>query len=285
MKITFCMLAFNSDHVLRPVLRAIAPYGDVVCAEGPCRYWQTQGYHTSTDDTRAILAAEIGDHNVVHGSWPEKDEMQKALEPLIPDDTTHVWLVDADEVMPPHVFDHLLPRLDELDSVSLCAYSYYGGFDRVITGFEAEYEAVRIQRWYKGATWATHRPPTVLSPCGKPWANLRHARGRDLPRYHHYSMVYPSQMVNKARYYGDRGGWRVEYLESVYFPWINGTPAERESIERDAGTMHTHEWSFSEKPCFTAPAPQPHPPTIAAELPALVERFEREREEWSCQTA
>lgn len=292
MKITFCMLAFNSDHVLRPVLRALQPYGEIVCAEGPCRYWQTQGYSTSTDDTRSILRDEIGDHNVVHGCWPEKDEMQRALEPLIPDDTTHVWLCDADEVIPPAVFDYLIPRLPELDSVSLCAHSYYGGFDRVLTGFEAEYEAVRIQRWGLGATWYGHRPVrAALNGClwldssGNPFSFTMHMCGRDIPRYHHYSMVYPSQMVAKARYYGDRGGWRAGYVENIYLPWVNASGSERVEIERNAGTLHTHEWSLQMNPCFTRTAPEPHPPTIAAELPALMERFAREREEYSCQTA
>lgn len=286
MKITFCMLVFNSDHVLRPVLRAIKDHGEVVVAEGPCRYWQTAGYHTSTDDTRSILRDEIGDHNVVHGQWAEKDEMQRSLEPLIPDDTTHVWLVDADEIMPPQVFDAVLPMLDRIDSVSLCANSYYGGFDRVMTGFEASYEAVRIQRWYKGARWSTHRPPTVLNQNCQPWAACRHVRGCNLPRYHHYSMVFPSQMVAKARYYGARGGWRADYLDRVYFPWINAeTDTEREQVERAAVTMHTHDWSFRLDTCRTEPAKTPHPPTIAAELPALIERFQQEKMEWSCQTA
>ena len=272
-KITFCMLAFNSDHVLRPVLRALKPYGEIVCAEGPVDYWQRQGFRTSTDDTRDILRDEIGDHNVIHGQWREKDEMQTAIEPLIPDDTTHVWLCDADEVMPPELFAFILPRLDEIDSAAFRCHSFYGDFHTVLTGFEADYSATRIQRWYKGAQWATHRPPTVNAPDGQPWAKHRHLDGAQCPRYFHYSQVFPSQMQAKCRYYGDRGGMVTEYWEQVYVPWLLGNGMKKRQIQEWYQGLHTHRWSRNLGVCYAVPATVDHPAIMRPLLPELEARL------------
>lgn len=274
-KITFCMLAFNSDHVLRPVLRALQPHGDIVCAEGPVDYWQRQGFHTSTDDTRAILCDEIGDHNVVHGQWREKDEMQRAWEPMIPDDTTHVWICDADEVMPPELFDFILPRLDEIDSAAFRCHSFYGDFKTQIGGFEAAYGATRIQRWYKGAHWATHRPPTILDPNGKAWSEHRHIDGAQCPRYFHYSQVFPSQMRAKCRYYTDRGGMVDRYWERVYVPWLLGDAAHKADIESAFAGLHTHAWSRGPGylPCYSFESTVATPAVMRPFMPELEARL------------
>ena len=55
-KITFGMIVFNGNYVLQEVLTSIYEYAhQILIAEGPVAYWQTQGYTTSTDGTNDIL--------------------------------------------------------------------------------------------------------------------------------------------------------------------------------------------------------------------------------------
>lgn len=76
MKTAFVMIAFNSDYVLEPCLKGIAPYGKIYAAEGPVTYWQERGFTTSTDTTNELLDKYA--EKVVHGCWSEKDEEANA---------------------------------------------------------------------------------------------------------------------------------------------------------------------------------------------------------------
>lgn len=50
MKISFGMIVFNGNYVLRECLESIYPYAhEILIAEGPVKYWQDLGYTTSTD--------------------------------------------------------------------------------------------------------------------------------------------------------------------------------------------------------------------------------------------
>ena len=43
-----------------------------------------------------------------------------------------------------------------------------------MTGFEENFEVHRIQRFYPGARFATHRPPTILARMGGPGVRIGH---------------------------------------------------------------------------------------------------------------
>ena len=174
MKICFLMIVFNGDAVLREALEPLLSLGPVVVAEGPVAYYGKQGWATSTDCTNEILREMLPADRVVHGRWFEKDDQMNATKSLIPEDTTHVWMVDSDEVWKPRDLEAVLGELDSWDSVSFKPITFFGGFDRVLTGFEQRFVWYRVQRWYPGAQWLAHRPPTVLSPEGRPWRDYRH---------------------------------------------------------------------------------------------------------------
>jgi len=279
MKISFVVIAFQADHMLGACLRSIIPFGDVVCAEGPVKFWQDRGYTTSTDRTNEIL--DLYDVPTIHGQWAEKTEEVNAAMTLVPPDTNFVWCVDADEIWKAEDIRKVTSLLetDNTDSMSFKATSFFGGFDRYMTGFEEDFEVHRIQRYYPGARFSTHRPPTILAPDGKPWRNHQHmnheATDKIGIRFFHYSYIFASQMKMKAEYYANMGGNIPDYYNRVYMPWVTGDSDDRHYIE----TMYNgvHNWLPARRgPCYTAPFAGTHPREVDVMLQILSERFDEE---------
>ena len=55
MKIAFGMIVFNGGFVLEECLKSVYPFAhQILIAEGPVGYWQSQGFTTSTDETNEI---------------------------------------------------------------------------------------------------------------------------------------------------------------------------------------------------------------------------------------
>ena len=279
MNVTFLIIAFQAEHLLEACLRSVQPFGRVVAAEGPVKFWQDRGYQSSTDATSRILEAYR--IPTAHGQWEEKTDEANAAIALVPNTTDFVWCVDADEIWKADDIRRILALLitGKIDSMSFKATSFFGGFDRYMTGFEENFEVHRVQRYYPGARFSTHRPPTILAPDGKPWRNHRHMNHEQTDamgiRFYHYSYVFPSQMKMKAAYYDDMGGNIPDYYNSVYLPWVLGDSEDRHGIE----TLYNgvHNWLPERRgECKTAPFLGAHPAEVEAILPQLRERFEYE---------
>ena len=110
-------------------------------------------------------------------------------------------------------------------------------------------------RFYPGARFATHRPPTINAPDGMPWREHRHMNHYNDDslgiRFYHYSYVFPSQMEAKAQYYADMGGNIPDYFDRVYLPWVMGDSEEKHRIEEEFDGVHN--WLPARRgPCRTA---------------------------------
>jgi len=284
------MIVYNGDHFLEYALRSVLPFGPLVVTEGPCGYWANTGAETSDDRTNAILEAHAdyghGIIGVVHGQFLEKDQMCNASIHLVPEDTTHIFVVDSDEIWREADLRHILSLLDEwdLDSMGFVADSFFGGFERVLTGFERNFEVIRIQRWHPRSSWSTHRPPTIVNAFGKPWAQCRHMDHRETLRrgitMPHYSYVFPKQAWMKHLYYSSYspGITIADYPHEVFLPWVLGSDEEREAIERRWEGVHNFVPSYRGA-CYSAPFHGEHPEQIQQSLEALQDRF-REEIEW-----
>lgn len=271
--IVFQIITWNSDYVLEPCIKSLLPFGKVIITEGPVGYFAKQGMGTSTDRTNQILADLVGEENVIHGSFPEKDDMMNASIHLIPKDTTHVWMVDSDEIWNPDAIQRTIGLLDDYDSASFKPLTFFGGFDKVLGGFETRFTWYRIQRWYEGARWATHRPPTVLGWDGKPWRDHRHLES--VERFFHYSYVFSKAVKSKSGYYGSWGGNIPDYFQTVWLRWVLGNDLSRQIIEDEYDGVH--EWLKERRgPCRTTPFIGQHPKAIQDILPQLKERFNQE---------
>lgn len=280
-KVVFQMIVYNSDYLLEPVLESLEPYGPVVVTEGPVGYWQN--HEQTPDRTLDILRAHVPEKNIVRGTWSEKDEMMNAVLDRIPPDTDYVWMVDSDEVWAPETIEELFSILafEKPDSVSFKANSFFAGLDRIITGFEEDFEVVRIQRWYPGASWHTHRPPTVLSPNGVPFRNMKalsheqtSARGL---RFLHYSYFFPVQTRDKTRYYESifPSNAIPDYFNKIWMPWATGDSRTREQIEAQWNGVHNFH-PEQRGPTFTKPFCGHHPQVIARRRTDIMRRWEQE---------
>jgi len=131
------------------------------------------------------------------------------------------------------------------DSVAFRFRSFYGGFERHMIGWEEAQETHRIQRFYPGAVWASHRPPTINAPDGKPWRTKNHLTHWEIDaavgiRIFHYSFVFPSQVKMKYLYYNDltKGNMISDGYKSIYLPWTRGDDQKKAEIERKFKGVH-----------------------------------------------
>lgn len=285
MKIAFGLIVFNSDHVLEQAIKSVQPFGRVYACEGPVGYWRGRGYATSEDRTNKILDT-LG-VETVHGQWKEKTEMCNQYAELIPNDVDFVWHIDADEVWDPDTIESIIKILEsgKVDSMSFKAWSFFGGFERILGGFEEQFEVHRIKRWYPGARWDTHRPPTVLAQDGVPWRKKSHMGHEETDRlglrFFHYSYVFPSQAFAKHDYYSAGWDYPIEdWPTKVFMPWVTGSVDERMQIESKYEGVHNFKPSYR-GPAHSRPFDGIHPPEIRRCWGELIDRFEEECIEYS----
>ena len=167
MKITYGIIVLNGDFLLRQVLESIYDSAHAICiAEGSVSYWNNQGVTNSTDDTLKIIKEFPDKENkikLISGTWKEKTEQCQAWFNLVPNDTDYVWCVDSDEVHTPENIDKVKQYLKDKNPTSLGfkSDSFYGGFERVIGGFEALHDFIRVLKYFKGSKYHTHRQPCL----------------------------------------------------------------------------------------------------------------------------
>lgn len=280
MKIAAGIIVFNSDFVLKQVLESIYPYmNQILVSEGCVKYWADKGFTTSTDKTNDILK-NFPDPDkkitVVHGIYKEKTEQANAYMEYVDPATSYVWNIDADEVFKSQDIEKVIELLKNGDytSAGFQSCTFYGGFDRKLTGFEEDCEFVRIQRYHPGAEWENHRPPTISLPNGYTRKHLSFKTLAEKGIYmYHYSYVFPRQVRQKIAYYEAaviaEGKCIPKYYENVYLAWVNGNDKERQEIEEEYLGVHEFLPVLARGECFTEPFIGEHPPIIKRDMKKL----------------
>jgi hypothetical protein len=284
MKIAVGIIVFNSDFVLRQAIDAVLPFASAVCvAEGPVKWWQQQGVTTSADDTNVILDSFGDKIRVVHGQYEEKTEQCRAWFNMIPSDTDYIICVDADEVHKPEHLEALIKFLEKEKptSVGFQSASFFGGFDRIIGGFERAHSFKRVLKYAPGCEYRTHRQPT-LSVNGQDihgkdilGSQLFEATGIEMC---HYSYVSPQMVHDKIRYYEgaviSKGNCIPNYFQDVWLNWVQN-PGQRLQIEQKwKGVQEFMPKARGE--CYTEPFMGSHPDSIQRIMPELIDRFENQ---------
>jgi len=279
MKVTFAMIVFNTDLVLTHVLKSILPYAHkIIIVEGPVKYWQSKGFTQSTDGTIEILNYYHGWETeiyplpvtAIHGQYNEKTEMCQAFMPHVPEDTDYLWCVDADEVFKPETIEHVIKILKSQRpaSVGFKSHTFYGGFDRVMGGFEARHNFKRVLKYEPGCSYLDHRPPTLSSETGQ---HIKHVDGM-----YHYSYVSPRQVKEKIAYYESeiikKGDCKENYFENVFMKWQK---------QPDLTELHNngvHE--FKSVHSYTEPFTGEHPQVIQDSMEELKEKIKQQYESY-----
>jgi len=288
MNIAFGMIVFEGDYVLQECLESVYPFASqILISEGPVRYWQDEGRTTSTDRTNEILDNFPDPDNkitIVHGQFEEKDEECRAYMPYLREDTDYIWNLDSDEIYKPEDIQKIIHLLDteKYTSVGVRSCSFYGGFEDYIGGFELKKDNfLRIFKVYPGATWKTHRPPTIIAPKKVKTLPDKHLDSDTLwekygVQMYHYSYVFPSQVKNKIAYYRakvSRQNCHPNYYEEIYLPWMMGD----KSVERV--WLGVHEFVPNMRgESFTIKFKGEHPLPIKNKIEILKQRIKDEIE-------
>lgn len=293
MKIAFGMIVFEGDYVLKQCLEQVYPFASqILIAEGPVSYWQRQGRTTSTDETNKILDEFPDPENkikIVHGQYGEKDEQCRAYMQHINDDIDYIWNLDSDEVYKTEdlkkMFDFL--EAEQPTSVGIRSCSFYGGFDRYLTGFELNRDNfLRVFKYTKGSTWLTHRPPTIKYPEGSNIV-LKHIDSETLfnktgIQMYHYSYVFPKQVHTKINYYKDsvsKQNCIDNYFDEIYLPWVLSDDSEKKFIE--SKYLGVHEFKAHVRgECYTEKFGFGHPEAITNDMTSLIDKFNKQLKEY-----
>jgi hypothetical protein len=293
MKIAFGMIVFEGDYVLKECLEQVYPFASqILISEGPVSYWQRQGRTTSLDDTNKILKEFPDPENkikIVHGQFSEKDDQCRAYMQHINDDIDYIWNLDSDEVYKTEDIVKMIQFLktEMPSSVGLRSCSFYGGFDNYLTGFELNRDNfLRIFRYTKGATWLTHRPPTIQYPQDAN-INYKHIDSETLYnktniQMYHYSYVFPKQVFTKINYYKDsvsKENCIDNYFNEIYLPWVNGKNEDKKYIEDKFLGVHEFKPHVRGE-CRTDKFKLNHPESIEKNLNKLKEKFYNQLKEY-----
>lgn len=281
MKIAFGMIVFEGDYVLQECLEQVYPFAEqILISEGPVQFWQDQGRTTSTDDTNKILKEFPDPENkitVFHGQFSEKDQQCRRYMNAVNEDIDYIWNLDSDEVFKTIDLENIISFLEEEKptSVGVRSCSFYGGFDRYLTGFElARDNFLRIFKYTKGSTWLTHRPPTIHYPLHIEKKHIDSDTLYDMIGFqmYHYSYVFPDQVYKKVAYYKDsvsKENCIDDYFNRVYLPWVNGDKAK---VEQRFNGVHEFKPEIRGE-CFTEEFTLNHPEAIIKNMNKLQDKF------------
>jgi len=293
LKIAFGMIVFEGDYVLEACLESIYPYAtQILISEGPVTFWQQQGKLTSGDKTNQILESFPDPDNkivVVHGQYSEKDEQSNAYMKHLRDDVDYIWQVDSDEIYKQEDIEKMINILkeEEYTSVGVRSCSFYGGFDRIIGGFEERTDNfLRIFRVFPGCRWLTHRPPTIEYNGKYKNIEKKHLDSDTLFFKHniqmyHYSYTFPKQVSDKISYYKakvSRENCIDLYIDNVYMPWMLAKD-DNSKFEVENLYYGVHEFKpHIRGEAFTRKFLDKHPKSIEKRMSSYLERVEKEFE-------
>lgn len=282
MRITFCSIVLNGNYVFKQALESVYPYAHrIIIVDGAVRYHAMRGLTKSNDGTLEMLRAFPDPENkieIISGIFEEKTEQCQAFMPHVPADTDYIWCLDSDEVFKPEDIEKTIKVLEEKKPEFVCFNSntFFGGFNNLISGFEAEHNFKRILRYESGCQYITHRQPTLS--CEKPdgvWIT-----GQEMSMYgvrmFHYSYTFPKQVYQKIQYYEDavisKGNCVSNYFDKLWLPWVLGTPEQRFELETNNKGVHEFKPSIRGE-AFTIPFEGDHPKVIQSSMRELLTKF------------
>lgn len=286
-KVDFGMIVFNGDYVLKENLESLYPFANkIIITEGPVAYYRSKGLTKSTDKTLEIINNFPDPEKkiiLIQGQWNEKDDMCKAQEQYYSGD--YIWHIDCDELYKTEDMRKVINYLDinpQCYSVAFRLYSFYGGFERYISGFEENFEVIRIQKIIPGKSkWVTHRPPTMLwPPTNKTCKEMGHINQFMSEkmfgiRIYHYPYVFPTQAKVKVDYYQSWGGSGIisNYWNNLFVPWMRAK-TETDKLNVEQPYLGVQEWVPARRgPAFTKLFSGKHPESIEKSLVYLQQRI------------
>ncbi|HNY64283.1 MAG TPA: glycosyltransferase family A protein [Deltaproteobacteria bacterium] len=250
-RVSFGIIVLNGEPFVSYTLRALYPFAhQIIVVEGATptarNIAKPDGHSLDStletlrafketedpEDKVTIVTAEMEGH--MDGFWPgEKDEQSRAYAKRATG--SHLWQVDIDEFYRSRDMEKvlwILERNPTITAVSFHQITFWGGFDYLTDSWYLRQGAAtyhRLFKWGPGYSYHTHRPPTVLDPSGRNLRDLVWLKPDDLARQgimlYHYSLLFPKQVYEKARYYalgpwGEYSAGIIQWAEDNYFSTV-----------------------------------------------------------------
>ena len=288
LKIAFGTIIFNGNNTFEESLKTIYPYASqILIAEGPVKFWQDKGFTTSIDGTNEMLDSFPDPDNkmkIVHGQYSEKLEQTNAYMQYINDDIDYLWNLDSDQVFKPEDIEAIIGILEKSNKtytlVKVSSITFFGGFDRYITGFEEAAGFPALYRVYPGSRWLKHRYPTMKhkqKPLKEKVLKAQFLTNKGI-RLYHYSAVFALHVSQKIKYYTELIGNGIiidNYYTDVWRKWIYGNRAMKKAIEKHYKGVHEfkpHKRGDSYTKRFTGE----HPKLIKENMEKLRNKFHKQ---------
>lgn len=219
-RITFGIIVLNGEPFTKYCLRHLYPHAhEIIVVEGGSRNavdFAPDGH--SVDGTLEALYEFKENEDpedkfqiiAKSGFWSGKDEQSQAYAERATGDW--LWQVDIDEFYTENNLERIVSILrsrPETTTMSFKTFTFWGDLGIVANGWSLMRGREiyhRLFKWGPGYSYTTHRPPTVCDENGVDLRTKEYLDGRHLFQEHgifmnHYSLLFPRQVMAKARYY------------------------------------------------------------------------------------
>lgn len=277
-RITFGIIVLNGEPFTKYCLRHLYPYAhEIIVVEGGSRnavdiapeghsvdgtlktLYEFKENEDPEDKVRVITKS---------GFWSGKDEQSQAYATRASGDW--LWQVDIDEFYTEDNLERIVGMLQsqpDTTSLSFRTVTFWGDLHTVVNGWSlirGREIYHRLFKWGPGYSYATHRPPTVCDEKGVDLRTKKYLDGRFLFEKHgifmnHYSLLFPRQVMAKARYYArwarpDSVTWAEEnYLQLRNVFRVHNVYEYPSWLERYHGSHNRHAVQMFQDVATTCP--------------------------------
>lgn len=223
MKISSCMCVVNGRPFIKAQLDNVYDIShEIIICEGGDKFWkESHGFSRSNDGTIDIIKEYPDPKNkirLIQRNWPNKNKMTHWYSKLATGDI--IYHIDIDEFLTPKHIVMLCRKLynsPRADAIANKHIAYFGDFNTIMVHAGADFwiNMPRIHK-RKPGLWIHHLPAGsyynpnngAVLPCATIKAS-EFAEKHGI-RTHHYSYVYKRAVLEKLKYYTDRGWGKTE---------------------------------------------------------------------------
>jgi len=226
-KLSFGIIVLNGEPYTRYCLRALYAHAhQIIVVEGACPGSITvstidghstdgtlgilQDFCENEDPDKKVIIITAEDEGHSDGFWSgEKDEMSRAYARRVTGN--YLWQIDVDEFYHDSAIEKVKTLLFSDPSISAISFrqlQFWGGFQYLVDSWllrRGAHNFHRLFKWEEGYIYKSHRPPTVFNKSGTDLREINWITAEDSLKMglilHHYSFVFPKQVIEKAQYY------------------------------------------------------------------------------------
>ena len=261
------MIVLNGEEFIYQSLASVYDVAhEIIVVDGatPAGMFMANWDSSSTDRTLEILNSFPDPQRKLHvitGKWADKNQQSNAYMAVAEGD--YIWQLDCDEVYKQKDLETVIHLLEERRAyhVSFRALHFWHDLHTLAWGSwwsGREYAFHRVNKFWHGAVYANHRPPTIYYN-GKPAWECGHITADELEQMgvylYHYSHVTDKQVRQKMQWYANGGDWATDWYQRVWKAW----ELDPLSIETKYGTHPSNDKYLQLEKGYTRPFAGEHP--------------------------